>query len=353
MSRCFVRFLQGMMLLLAFCLTPRADAANEGADGGFLFVTFRGERTPMSEQIYFAVSEDGRKWEGLKGGEPTVVSQVGERGVRDPYLVRSPDGKKFFLIATDLSIHFNRSWGRAARNGSKCIVVSESEDLVKWSEPRLVKVAPDDAGCTWAPEATFDEETGDYLVFWASTNASDRYSKFRIWAARTKDFITFTAPFIYIEHEAPVIDTTIVREGKVYYRFTKDEGAKAILMEKSDKLTGEWQEVTEFSLRKMSGYEGPTLFPMSLPDSPGQAKWCLLLDYYSRGAGYKPFVTTDLSKAQFEPSAEMQFPFLFRHGHVLPITNEEMARLKANFAPLVEPSGPAAPATSRPTTRPK
>ena len=60
--------------------------------------------------------------------------------------------------------------------------------------PRLVKVAPDDAGCTWAPEAVYDEETADYFVFWASTTAGDDFAKHRIWAARTKDFRSFGKP---------------------------------------------------------------------------------------------------------------------------------------------------------------
>ena len=148
----------------------------------------------MTEQIYFVVSRDGKDWTSLNGGEPVLVSQLGERGVRDPFLLRAHDGSKFFLIATDLSIHLNRDWGRAVRAGSKSIVIWESSDLVNWSEPRLVKVAPDDAGCTWAPEAIYDEATQDYLVFWASTTAGDKFAKHRIWAARTKDFKTFAQP---------------------------------------------------------------------------------------------------------------------------------------------------------------
>ena len=122
----------------------------------------------MSEQIYFAISPDGRHWSALNGSQPVLVSTLGEKGVRDPYLLRSADGKKFYLIATDLSINLNGDWGRATNAGSKSIVIWDSTDLVHWSEPRLVKVAPDDAGCTWAPEAVYDEGKKAYLTFWAS-----------------------------------------------------------------------------------------------------------------------------------------------------------------------------------------
>lgn len=278
----------------------------------------------MTEQIYFAVSKDGRTWNALKGGEPVLVSQLGEKGLRDPYVLRSHDGKKFFLIATDLSINLNGDWGRAVRAGSKNIVIWESIDLVKWSTPRLVKVAPDDAGCTWAPEAIYDEDTKDYLVFWASTTKRDDFAKHRIWAARTKDFRKFGEPFIYIEKPTTVIDTTIIREGEQYFRFTKDEKFKAITMESSTKIAGPWKEVENFSLSQLRGYEGPQVYRVD-------NGWCLILDFYSQGKGYQPFETHDLKGGQFKPGAGFSFPFRFRHGSVLPISNTEYDRLERSL----------------------
>ena len=49
-----------MHRLLFFLLTTFATATL-AANGGFLFVTFTGEKTPTSEQIYFAVSTNGRR----------------------------------------------------------------------------------------------------------------------------------------------------------------------------------------------------------------------------------------------------------------------------------------------------
>ena len=311
--------------LLALFIAGVAYAAGQG---GYLFVTFRGEATPLTEQIYFMVSEDGRSWTELNDGEPVLVSDVGEKGVRDPYIIRAHDGSKFFLIATDLSHHYSRNWSRNVRAASKCVVIWESKDLVNWSEPRLCKVAPDDAGCTWAPEAVYDEERGEYMLFWASTTGRDDFAKHRIWAARTKDFKTFGAPFIYIEKPTTVIDTTIVRENGMYYRFTKDEKYKAITMEKSRDLMGNWADVQGFSLDKLTGYEGPTCF-MNEPAQDGRpAKWCLLLDWYSKGRGYQPYFTDELGKGTFNGGEPMNFPFHpVRHGTVLPITGAEMRRL--------------------------
>jgi sucrose-6-phosphate hydrolase SacC (GH32 family) len=322
-----------MMKKLLFSLALLTSATVAFADnGGFLFVTFKGEQSPMTEQIYFALSKDGKNWEALNGGEPVLVSKLGEKGVRDPYLLRSVDGKKFFILATDLSINLNHNWKRAVQAGSRSLVIWESDDLVHWSEPRLVPVAAEDAGCTWAPEAVYDENTKDYLVFWASTTKSDNFGKQRIWAARTKDFKTFSKPFVYIEKPTTVIDTDIVRDGGKYYRFSKDEKYKAITMEVSDKLDGPWQDVPQFSLAQLRGYEGPECYQVEPAANGKPATWCLILDQYSKGRGYQPFITNDLASGNFTPGTGFAFPFLFRHGSILPITAQESQRLETAYS---------------------
>lgn len=318
-----------------------ACSAFAAAPAGFLFVTFKGEQTPLSEQVYFALSADGRNWSALNQSRPVLVSQLGEKGVRDPYLLRSHDNSKFYLIATDLSINRNGNWSRAVRAGSRSLVVWESADLVKWSEPRLVEVAPEDAGCTWAPEAVYNEETRDYLVFWASTTKRDDFSKHRIWAARTTDFRTFGKPFIYIEKPTTVIDTTIVRDGDKYYRFTKDEKHKAITLETAPKLKGPWTDVEGFSLSRLVGYEGPQCYLIE-PAAEGRPPvWGLILDHYAQGRGYQPYVTQDLASGKFEPAQGFTFPFKFRHGSVLPLTAEELERVQRAYA-APDPEAPAA-----------
>jgi len=323
--------------MLCFSLARASD------DGGFLFVTFRGEGTAGGEQIYFGLSRDGKHWQALNGGKPALTSALGEKGARDPYVLRAADGDnggggKFYLIATDLSIYRNHDWKRAVQSGSRAILVWESSDLVNWSAPRLVNVAPPDAGCAWAPEAIYDPEKQSYLVYWASTTKGDDYAKHRIWAAWTKDFRAFSEPFVYIEKPTTIIDTDIVRDGADgrYYRFTKDEKYKAITMETADSLTGEWRDVPGFTLAQARGYEGPACFLLT-PARDGKAAapgaWYLLLDAYSAHTGYKPFVTGNLASGNFTPApaADFEFPFRFRHGGVLRITSAEYERLKARM----------------------
>jgi len=328
-------FLNARLLpLVAFALSSMvaicAPATMPLAKGGYLFTTFNGEATPMTEQIYFGLSQDGFHWDALNHGNPVLVSDVGEKGIRDSYLLRSHDGKIFFLIATDLSNNLNRDWHRATHAGSKCIVIWESDDLVKWSAPRLVKVAPDDAGCTWAPEAIYDQETKDYLVYWASTTGRDNFAKQRIWSAHTTDFKEFSKPEIYIEKSSTVYDADIIRAGKKYYRFIKDARNNAITMEVAAKLSGPWSDVPGFNLTDTQHYEGPAAFQLALPGAESESgTWCLMLDH--PGKGYDPFITTNLASGKFTASRDMKFPFIFRHGSILPISAEEYQRVKSAF----------------------
>jgi hypothetical protein len=119
----------------------------------------------------------------------------------------------------------------------------------------------------------------------------------------------------------------------MYYRFTKDEQYKAITMETSPRLMDGWEDVEGFSLAKLTGYEGPTCFMIEPADDGQPAKWCLLLDWYSRGRGYQPYETDHLSEGNFVAGAPMDFPFHpVRHGTVLPITQDEMTRLVERWA---------------------
>ncbi|MEV4456364.1 immunoglobulin-like domain-containing protein [Microbispora sp. NPDC049633] len=90
---------------------------------GYLFACFTGEGYSDGEQIYNALSkgDDPLHWQELNGGRPVVTSGVGEKGLRDPFVIRSPEGDRFYLIATDLKIYGNatgtaRSAAAAARS---------------------------------------------------------------------------------------------------------------------------------------------------------------------------------------------------------------------------------------------
>ena len=317
-------------------VTRTVTVKEEQVMGAYLFAHFVGnESNANQEQIYFSVSQDGTNWTTLNNGSPILTSTVGEQGVRDPYILRGEDGK-FFVIATDLSIYNRRDdsnrWGTCQTSGSQKIVVWESSDLVHWSEASLVKVAPDTAGCTWAPEAVYDPEVGKYMVFWASKTSDDNYATQRMYRSYTSDFKTFTAPELYIDGgTVSNIDTTIIKEKGIYYRFTKNESQSSVTMMKCTTLNGDWEDVATYTINgtagnTVTGYEGPTIYKLN-----GEEKWCLLLDYYSKSQGYKPFITNDITKGAFTSASDFNFDATYRHGTVMPITNAEYDALMAEY----------------------
>ena len=76
----------------------------------------------------------------------------------------------------------------------------------------------------------------------------------------------------------------------------------------------------------MFGFEGPTIFKYH-----GKNKWCLMLDNYARKEGYKPFVTDDIARGVFVSPPPMDFDMIYRHGTVMPITDEEYKRLVEKY----------------------
>jgi len=124
---------------------PDSEAANEA---NYLLVHFTSE-VQDGEQIYFAASRDGYRFTDLNGSRPVLTSTVGEKGVRDPAIIRSNDGKKFYILATDLRMANGKGWDVAMHRGSTPIVIRESTDLVNWSAPRRVDIAGNipQAGC--------------------------------------------------------------------------------------------------------------------------------------------------------------------------------------------------------------
>ena len=305
---------------------------------GYLFSYFTGEGTANGEQVYFGLSQgnDPVRYRTLNGGNPVLTSALGTRGVRDPFIIRSPQGDRFYQIATDLRIYGNGNWDAAQRTGSKSIVVWESTDLVNWSAPWLARVSPDTAGNTWAPEAYYDDSLGRYVVFWASklyaTNDPNHTgtSYNRMMYATTSDFRTFSAAQVWVDKGYSTIDSTVIKHSGTYYRYTKDERSAAqsacgkfILAERSSTILN-----TNYTfLRECIGQgsinqgEGPLVFK-----SNTENRWYLFIDEYG-GRGYIPFSTTDLSTGQWSMVSSYTMPGRPRHGTVLPVTQAEYDRL--------------------------
>ncbi|MDO4293224.1 MAG: family 43 glycosylhydrolase [Eubacteriales bacterium] len=295
----------------------------------YLFVHFIGEQKD-GEQIYFSVSKDGLHWQDLNGYRPVLYSGIGEKGVRDPFCVRDEKNGKFYLIATDLRIEAGKGWDKAVHEGSRDLIVWESEDLVNWSKERAVTVAVPGAGCAWAPETVYDPEREAFFVFWAShvKGEGDAAGKHRIFGSYTKDFKTFSPAEKYLEKDCDVIDTTMIFAEGMWYRFSKDETTKRICMERSASLHGSFEEVKSALLDGLYGVEGPEIY--RLPDG----RYCLIVDQFAAGKGYLPLVTDKLAGGEFTELSAADYDLGVlkkRHGGVMEITDAEYERLVKAF----------------------
>ena len=303
----------------------------------YLFVHFREKRTPDGEQVHFGISKDGFNWNAVNNGEPVLWSYKGDKGVRDFTITRTTSGK-FVILATDLSLaygmpnQYDNSWAEIVRNGSDDLVLWESENLTEWSDQRMVTLGDGQFGCLWAPDITYDSDNDEYVVHWSSTHERDDFEEHAIYYARTEDFEAFSEPeLLYRKADSGVIDSAMYEEDGTYYCFLKsDANPTGIILVKSESATGPFTRVPAFD-RTMEGlegerYEAPTA--MQLEDG----RWCLFLDYFGGSPetqGYVPFVADSLEDEFVRADAEFSFPYGFKHGTILPITDEEYDRLDA------------------------
>jgi hypothetical protein len=304
----------------------------------YLFVHFKEKRSPDGEQVYFGISKDGFHWDEVNDGNPVLWSYYGDKGVRDFTITRTKEGK-FVILATDLSLsygmlnQYEHSWEKISRNGSKCLVLWESEDLIHWSDQRMIELGNEAFGCLWAPDIIYDKKSDDYVIHWSSSHKSNDYGEKGIYYSRTKDFVTFSeASLLYQKEDSGVIDSAMYEEDGKYYLFLKSEKnpAKIILMEAED-ITGPFQKIDEFdkSMESLEAglYEAPTAVKLL------DGRWCLFLDYYgcsAEGQGYIPFMAEKMSSGEFIRSDKsFSFPYGYKHGTILAISVDEYERLKA------------------------
>lgn len=305
----------------------------------YIFVHFTGEDKPDGEQIYFSVSKDGLNWTDLNGEKPVLISELGEKGVRDPFIVRHPVTGKFYLMATDLCMYTKKDWGEAVHEGSRDMIVWESDNLTEWSEAHSCTVGAENVGCVWAPEAVYDEESGKFMVFFASFTRDDGRKpecgmdkpgdKHIIYRCFTDDFKNFTQAERYIEREQSIIDTTIIRDESKYYRFSKDEVSKKIMLEVGASLNKDAFRVVESeTLAGLYGLEGPECY--RLPDG----HFCLIADRFAEHKGYMPIVIDDIATGKMHVIDESMYNLGVsrkRHGGVMEITDGEYDKLVHYF----------------------
>ena len=303
-----------------------AEKARWAPDAGYAAAYFKADN---DEKIYQAATSGNNffSFAPVNGGAPTIVSTADTTGLRDPYVIRSAEGDKYYMIATDLCIGCNGDWGAAQSNGSLKVEVWESTDMKSWvrtnGQNTGITINQPEAGMTWAPEAYWDDELQSYVVFFASRLYNDVAhtsgpGHARMFYVLTRDFKTFTyPPTTWQDTGFARIDSTVTKIDDYYYRFTKNEdngaagtleAGKDIFLERSKVLTAPttqsswtadpnstWQ-LTDTNMTRLETNqvgEGPEIVKLNAGDPNNTAEgdgYVFLVDNYGAG-GYRAFLT--------------------------------------------------------------
>jgi hypothetical protein len=321
------------LLLVGVALVAFAgpSAAPRGA-GPWVFSYFLDNG---QDGMHLAYSRDGLAWTPLAGGRPILTPTVGGKLIRDPCVLLGPDGA-FHAVWTT-------GWYEQG------IGIAHSKDLITWSEAAFLPVMVHErkAVNAWAPEIVFDEETGQYLIFWATTipgrfpatddsgsqNKEGVALNHRIYRSTTRDFKEYSRAELFLDPGFNVIDATIVRDGARYLMFLKDEtlrpeARKHIRVAVADHALGPYVLAPE-PISKENWVEGPTAFRAG-------RDLLVLFDAYTRKR-YEGVKSRDL-KTWTDLGAELLMPPGARHGTVFAVPEKILRGLLAAM-PLVGPTG--------------
>ena len=229
-----------------------------------------------------------------------------------------------------------------------------------------MKVSPDTAGNTWAPEAYYDDTHRrvrrllglEALRAEDTAHTGNTYN--RMMYATTRDFRTFSEPKVWVDPGYSVIDSTVIKHDGTYYRFTKDERnntsstpcSKFILEEKSTQLRSPNWDFVEDCIGKATDTsagiaqgEGPTIFKSQ---HRGQV---VPVHRRVRRARLRAVRDHRPRRGRFTMSTGYDLPAHPRHGTVLPVTKAELDRLRRAFRGFRGDHRAQNPSADRPVRR--
>ncbi len=302
--------------MLFSCAAQAADNDNANAQA-YVFSYFRDNG---QNGVYLAYSYDGMTWKPLKNETPFLKPEVGGTLMRDPCIIKGPDGR-FHMVWTT-------SWK------DRGIGVAHSPDLVRWSKQQFVPVMqhePAARNC-WAPEVTWDPRHKHYVIYWATTipgrfpkteKTGDGGLNHRMYYVTTKDFTKYSKTTLLYDPGFNVIDATIKPWGGRYVMILKDETrhppAKCLKVAFSSSVTGPWGKASASFTDGIDGWkEGPTLFRK-------EKWWIVFFDIYTKQR-FGAMRTKDFKKWE-DVTQQLTVPAGMRHGTVLPISKERLEAL--------------------------
>ncbi|UKM63859.1 prolyl oligopeptidase family serine peptidase [Flavobacteriaceae bacterium GSB9] len=283
----------------------------------YMFSYFKGNG---EDGLHLAYSKNGFKWKALNDDKSFLKPEVGkDKLMRDPCIIKGNDGL-YHMVWTV-------SWT------DKGIGYANSKDLIHWSEQKFIPVMAHEEGTrnTWAPEITYNENTKEYIIYWASTITGkfpetqieeDAGYNHRMYYTKTKDFKTFTPTKLFYEPGFNVIDATIQKYGnEKYVMFLKDETKKPVQKNLkvafSDNLEGPYSKASAPITGKYWA-EGPTAIKID-------DKWIVYFDKYTNHQ-YGAVQSSNLKNWE-DISDKIEFPKGIRHGTIFKVPASLLRKL--------------------------
>jgi len=257
------------LLLLLLATAAQAKPKNNA----YLMVYF----TDEDHSLHMAVSLDGYSFTALNDNYAVICgdSIAEQRGIRDPYIMRGPDGT-YYIALTDLHVFGQKAGVRDTeweRDGAKYgwgnnrnLVLMKSKDLIHWTHSLLrVDQVPgfEDIGCAWAPEMIWDDEKQAVMIYWTMRFGNGTNKVY--YAYMNQDFTAFTtAPELIFEYPGgkTYIDADITKgsDGRYYMAYVAHDGTPGIKIADADHLTGPYHYNPDFIDFEKRSCEAPNVW---------------------------------------------------------------------------------------------
>lgn len=287
----------------------------------YLFTYFTGNQVE-EEAIHYAISADGYSYYTLNNNKPVIDSKVisSTGGVRDPHLLRTEDGKSFYMVVTDMTS--SKGW-----ESNRAMILMRSDDLIHWTSNiiNIQKKYPDQENLkrVWAPQTVYDPEAGKYMVYWSMKHGDGEDIIYYAYANKEfSDLESEPKQLFFPSNGKSCIDADIVLKDGVFYMFYKTEGhGNGIKLATTTSLTsGQWTEHKGYKQQTSEAVEGSSVFKLINTDT-----YILMYDVYMKGK-YQFCESTNLEDFNVIDH-EISMNFHPRHGSVVPITKKELKSL--------------------------
>lgn len=341
MKNRIIQTLLCLMLPIVTMASLPTEQIHEKDYVAYLFSYFKGNHID-DEAVCYAVSMDGYSYWALNNDQPVIDSKVisSTGGVRDPHILRSQDGKTFYMVLTDMVS--DNGW-----DSNRALILLSSTDLVNWNHS-VINMQKKYKGQeklrrVWAPQTVFDPQVGKNMVYWSMQYVGGPDIIYYAYANEDFTDLEGEPKVLFIpENKTSCIDGDIIYKDGLFYMYYKTEGhGNGIKLATTKSLTsGEWTEYPDYKQQTTDAVEGAGTFKLI-----GQDKYIMMYDVYMRGK-YQFTETTDLKNFKVIDS-EVKMNFHPRHGSVIPITRAELKRITDKWGKPAElgalPNNPVLP----------